>query len=411
MFEKEISDLTVSHTNIMKDIENMETLIKEEKRDYTTQEIDSLEAKIHEAEEKRVAIEDYKAKANRAALIEQNRSFQNQPKQFVLTSEPASVVHSARTNMQEQAWRNYLRAPFKSYAGAEMQYRALVQDTDNVGGYLNAPANWSSQIIQALDNEVFMRTKGTVLPALTGSDTAGFPVLETDFEDHTWTTEILQDEDTTTPFNKRELKPNMLAKYIKVSMKLLNISNFPVEAYIRGRLQYKLSGTLETAYMTGSGTGEPLGLFTDSASGISTDVVTTFDYAGFCEGLSNLKSKYWPNASWVMTQDAFVEAIKMLDSNGRPIYQPSMAAGVPGTIFGRPVLVSAYSKATDNSSYFVIFGDLSKYWIIDHANFGIQRCDELGALTNQVYFVSRWMSDGAPVLAEAFTRLTMVLGS
>ena len=54
--------------------------------------------------------------------------------------------------------------------------------------------------------------------------------------------------------------------------------------------------------------------------------------------------------------------------------------------------------------YVGILGDFSNYWIADALSMQVQRLNELYAETNQVGFIGRLETDGAPVLEEAFVR-------
>ena len=57
--------------------------------------------------------------------------------------------------------------------------------------------------------------------------------------------------------------------------------------------------------------------------------------------------------------------------------------------------------------YLGIFGDFRHYWIADSMSFAVQRLVELYAETDQTGFVGRTSVDGAPVLEEAFARITL----
>jgi HK97 family phage major capsid protein len=54
-----------------------------------------------------------------------------------------------------------------------------------------------------------------------------------------------------------------------------------------------------------------------------------------------------------------------------------------------------------------LLGDFSHYWIADALSMQIQRLNELYAETNQVGFIGRLETDGAPVLEEAFVRVKL----
>jgi len=136
------------------------------------------------------------------------------------------------------------RRAFATYLGTGIQ--SGLQTTSNPqGGYL-APTQTATDLIRYLQDEVFMRGLGTVLPPLASAVSLGVPTLETDPGDADWTAEVPASdisEDTDMALGKRELSPHLATKLIKVSMKLLRVSVVPVEALIRERLGYKLAVT------------------------------------------------------------------------------------------------------------------------------------------------------------------------
>jgi HK97 family phage major capsid protein len=241
------------------------------------------------------------------------------------------------------------------------------------------------------------------------------PTLEADPADPTWTAEILTGtEDSAMAFGRRELLPHPLAKRIKVSNKLLR--QLPgVEALVRDRLAYKFAVTMEACYMTGTGAGQPLGVFTASADGITTarDVATdnaatypTFD--GLINAKYTLKGQYWPTARWIFHRDVLKKISKLVNGEGQYIWQPSVIEGQPDRILGMPVLMSEYAPSTMTANLYVgILGDFRYYWIADALDMQVQRLVELYAETNQVGLIGRMESDGAPTLSEAFVRIQL----
>ncbi|HUU96345.1 MAG TPA: phage major capsid protein [Phycisphaerae bacterium] len=294
--------------------------------------------------------------------------------------------------------------------------RALQKDADIYGGYLSAPQVWLGELIQAVDNDVFMRQIARVLPPLLTSGTVGAPSLDNDPADPTWTTEILVgSEDSTLSFGKRELTPHPLAQYLKVSRKLLRNSSISADAIVRNRLAYKMGVVMEAAYMTGSGAAQPLGVFTASDDGISTDrdvstgnTDTEMRFDGLMEALYTLKPQYQNRATWIFNKAGVKQLRKLKDGEGRYIWQPSVVAGTPDTILTRPVMQSEYAPSTFETGLYVgIVGDFSQYWIVDALNATIQVLLELYAATNQNGYYIRAESDAMPVLEEAFVRVTL----
>lgn len=296
----------------------------------------------------------------------------------------------------------------------KFEFRALQADSDAAGGYLYQPMEFVNDLIKAVDNLVFIRQWANVQQVST-AESLGRPSLENDPADPTWTSELaIGTEDSTMSFGMRELNSHPLAKYIKVSRKLLR--KVPgAEALVRDRLAYKFAVTMENAYLNGDGAGQPLGLFTASDSGVPTsrdvstgNTTTSIKFDGLMEAKYTLKSQYWRAARWLFHRDAVKQIAKLKDGEGQYIWQSSVREGQPDMLLGFPVYVSEYVPNTFTTGLYVgILGDFSHYWIADALEMEIQRLDELFAATNQVGFVGRWESDGMPVLAEAFVRVTL----
>lgn len=309
----------------------------------------------------------------------------------------------------QQAFRGWLRG---TRSTAEL--RALQADSDILGGYLYAPMQFVDNLIQAVDNMVFMRQLATMYTVM-NAETLGAPSLDNDPADPTWTSELLiGTEDSTMSFGRRELNPHPLAKYIKVSRKLLR--KVPsAEALVRERLAYKFAVVAENAYLNGSGANQPLGVFTASAQGISTsrdvstgNTATSIQFGGLKEAKWTLKGQYWPRARWIFHRDALKQIDKLVDGSGAYIWQPSTQVGNPDRLLGFPFLASEYAPNTFTASQYVgILGDFSYYWIADALMMELQRLDELYAATNQVGFIGRLETDGMPVLEEAFVRVKL----
>lgn len=309
--------------------------------------------------------------------------------------------------------------------GTRLAQRAIQADSDIVGGYLIAPQEFVARLIKFVNNYVFIRKKGTV-NTLKAAQSLGAPSLDTDISNANWTSELdTGNEDTAMAFGKRELTPRPLAKRIKVSNKLLrmaalqggasadnSVAGGGAEGLVRDRLGYVFGITEEQAFLTGSGSNQPLGIFTASSRGIDTsrDVLTGSSTGVTVDGLIaakyNQKVQYWPRLEWIFHR-AVLQVIRQLkDANGNYMWVPGGLGGEADTMLDIPVNMSEYAPSVlTTGNYVGALGDLSFYWIADAEQLEIQRLNELYAAANQTGFIARLELDGMPVLAEAFTRL------
>lgn len=299
------------------------------------------------------------------------------------------------------------------------QRKDLAADQSDVGGTLVAPQEFVARLIKWLDNEVFIRGMSTI-ETITSAQSLGAPTLEADLSDADWTSEIATGtRDTGLRTGKRELFPHPLAKRVLISRKFLRMSAIPADALVRDRLGYKFAVSQESAFLTGNGANQPLGVFTTHAQGIST----ARDYAAAAQAalvgddiinvFESLKPQYQKRSTWVMHRLIMREIRKIKTSFGEYIWQPGLSTERPATILDRPYVLSEYAPYNSSTvplatgNYVAIVGDFSFYWIVDALNMEVQVVDQLYAETNQIGYIGRMETDGSPVLEEAFARLKM----
>lgn len=361
-------------------------------------------------------IQSLREQADRLKSIEANEAELNQRNgEPVIADGPAPTGKPANLRASEEyrtAFTDYLKTGVMNHAEA----RAVLQaDSDTGGGYF-LPEQMTSNIIQALDNQLFFRGLSTVIQ-VNGSNSVGAVALDADPSDAEWTGEISSTSmDTTMAFGRRELNPRLIAKRIKISQKLLR--NLPsIESFVQSRLAYKLAVPQENAFLNGTGANQPLGVFTASANGIpsgstydiSTDNTTT---AITADGLKNIKyalpAQYRRGASWLYHRDAIKMISKLTDGLGGYLWQSGIAAGDPDRLLGLPVYESEYVPNTFTTGQYVgILGDFKQYYIAESLGMSVQRLTELYAETSQVGYIIRAEVDGMPALPAAFRRVTL----
>lgn len=327
---------------------------------------------------------------------------------------PGPVTTSTDPEAEKRAaFRSYLKGGLDRMHPNEI--RALQADLNTQAGYLVPPEQFVNELIKFVDNATVVRGLARK-HVLSGAASMGAPELTADVAAPAWTAEIGSfSEDSTMAVGKRELSPNQLTKGIKVSLKLL--ANAPgIESLVAERLAYQFAITEESAFISGTGAGQPLGLFTASANGVSTarDVntgnsTTAFVADNLFDNLYSLKEQHQAKAKWLMHRDAVKMARKLKDGNGQYLWAPGLSAGNPDSLLTKPVVMSEYAPNTFTTGLYVgIVGNFDFYWICDVPSaFSLQRLVELYAATGQVGFIGRAWCDGAPVLAEAFSRIKL----
>lgn len=319
---------------------------------------------------------------------------------------PGTPEHSRGTEAYLAAFCHYIRTGRESLA--------LTVGKNTKGGYL-APTQMAADLIKFLDNAVFMRQLCRV-ETLGSAVSLGVPSFDTDYTTADWTAEITASdlsEDDTAAFGKREFVPHQLTKLALWSKALIRAVP-SLTSFVTERLGYQFAITEETAFMTGTGAQQPLGIFVASTDGITTardvtaSATTSFTGDDLWNMFFTIKQQYQNNATWVVSRPFIKMARKLKDGNSNYIWQPGLN-GVPGTLCDRPYVMSEYASQTFTTGLYVaVLGDFKTgYWIADSMDQEYEDVSILFTLKGKGGVKATKWTDGAPVLAEAFARLKL----
>lgn len=279
--------------------------------------------------------------------------------------------------------------------------------------FVLAPEQFVDEIIKEVEKQAVIYGRVRKL-AVNGAGSLGVPYEKTDADSAEWTNEIPNSDiavDKKWAFGKRELSPTDLVKQILVTKKLLATSAFPIDTLAKDKIAEKLTDAFENGILNGTGSNQPLGVFTKSADGINEDRdIETAAAALSADDLINMKMSLRPayrnKAVWVMSSEILKDVMKLKAQDGRYLWQPAIADGQPSTILGLPVIESEYAPAVKVSgSYVAVLGDFSHYWFAYWKGLDITVLNEKYAGTNQVGFLGHTLADGQPTLSAAFARL------
>lgn len=270
---------------------------------------------------------------------------------------------------------------------------------DSEGGYL-VPDEFENTLVEALESENIFRKLATVIKTSNGD--RKIPIVTSKGEAN-W----VDENGTYTPsddvFGQTVLSAHKLSTAIKISEELINDSAFDMTSYISREFARRMGAKEEEAFFVGDGSGKPTGIFASSGGAEigATAQTSAITFDDVMEIFYSLRSPYRKNAVWVLN-DSTVKALRKLkDSNGNYIWQPSVSAGIPDTIFNRPYYTSSYIPELKAGNKVMAFGDFSYYWISDRQGRSFKRLNELFAMTGQIGFIASQRVDGKLTLSEA----------
>lgn len=336
----------------------------------------------------------------------------------VKIAEAAQADIKPDESLQAKAWANYLRRGKHGLSDAETKILTVADGSE--GGYMVAPTQWVNEMIKEIDKETYALAASRVWP-LTQAASLGAPAITANTSNYSWTTEIESISPTNFTTGKRELNPKSLRKAISVSNSWLRLAANG-EATIREQLALVYAYTIETAWLYGSGAGEPLGVMVADSQGVGTGqdyttagslTVAADDVIG---AFYKLRPAYQNRATWIVSPDLLADLRKLKDTANNYVWQPFGGTGqymvnsAPGTILGRPYLVSEFVTGKTSGSwvanqYAGVVGDFSYYWwAVVHQLEVFVDPYSLASTDSTVYYGKGWM-DGMPVLGSAFSRL------
>jgi HK97 family phage major capsid protein len=301
-----------------------------------------------------------------------------------------------------------LAFPRETRAGTD-----VILENQGQGGYLVAPVETTEDIVKQIDNLVFIRQICRYYKVTT-TQAIGVRQMLTRVDDSDWTTEIAPvTADTSLSFGRRDLTPHTLTKLVRASIRIIE-AGVDAEEIVNEELAYKNAVTQEKAFLTGSGTGQPLGVFVASPQGIPTtqdilsSVVADFAADDLIAMKYGMKQPYFfdDRSRWVMGRPIVQQVRTFKDTMGQYIWRAGLASDRPDTILDVPLAVSEYAPTTKTTgSYIAILGNFGYYAVAEFRDFFITRLNEFFQMQNEIGFISRSFVDGAPVLGEAFVRL------
>ena len=320
-----------------------------------------------------------------------------------LTGKPGAKMGKDETEKTGRASDEYkgsfwnamrVKAPMPSVLNA------LQEGTDSEGGYL-VPDEFERTLVEALEEENVFRTLAHVIK--TSSGDRKIPVVASKGT-ASWVDEEGAYTESDDAFSQVSIGAYKLGTMIKVSEELLADSVFDLEAYISKEFARRIGAREEESFFNGDGKGKPLGILAakDGAEvGVTAASATAITADEVIDLFYSLKAPYRKNAVWVLNDATVKQIRKLKDSTGQYLWQPSLVAGTPDTILGRPVKTSAFMPTAAAGAKTIAFGDFKYYWIADRQGRTFKKLSELYAANGQVGFMGTQRVDGKLILPEA----------
>ena len=310
-----------------------------------------------------------------------------------------SATKTEDVDIQMKAFKSWVRKGEVD----EMEKKALYESDDTLGGFY-APTEYVEEIIKTVTEISPIRSIARVrttskraieIPKRTGQFAAQW-VSETGTRSETtgYTTGLL------------EITAHEQYALVDISQAMLEDSAFNLEGEMSAEFSEQFSKAEGTAFVSGSGIGQPLG-FTDSTAGVSSTNSgsgSALTANGILDLVYAIKSEYLGNARFVMSRGTFAKLLQLEDTEGQKIFHVglNLVSGAPSTIVGFPYVLATDMPAIAGSAKPIAFGDFSRaYTILDRVNLSVMRDPFSQATSGNIRYVARRRVGGTVVLPEA----------
>lgn len=310
-------------------------------------------------------------------------------------SGPASpVAEELRSFLRGERGRYYDVAP-----AGPVDYRTLTKGVAAAGGNTVPTSFYDRLIAHLIETSGLMQAMPTVLNTA-GGETIQVPKT-TAHSSAAIVTEGSAIAASDPAFGQIPLGAYKYGTLIQVSRELLDDAGVDLEGYLAMQAGRALGNAYGAHAITGTGTGQPRGVVTDATVGVTggAGVAGKFTADNLIDLHYSVIAPYRASAScmWMMRDASIAEVRKLKDSNGQYLFQPSLVAGTPDTLLGKPVITDPNVAAVALSAKSVVFGDFSQYFVRFAGGVRFERSDDYAFNTDLVTFRALLRADGSLV--------------
>lgn len=283
---------------------------------------------------------------------------------------PGTGDEKLEPSVERKAFDEYLR--HGKEAGADT-LKTLTVSSDPQGGYL-APNEMSTEMIRDLVQ--FSPIRGLANVRSTSAPAVTYP-KRTGVTNGLWKGETQAQGGSEPTFAQTDIPVREINTYVDISNQLLADSAGQAEAEVRLALAEDFGKKEGVAFVKGVGTLDPEGILTASGVGYTfTGNASTLGSTPADKLIDlyySLPAAYRNRGTWLMNGTTLAAIRKLKDSTTNIyLWQPSLAAGQPETILGRPVIEDPEMPDVGSAAEPVVFGDIATaYRIIDRIGLSI----------------------------------------
>lgn len=155
-------------------------------------------------------------------------------------------------------------------------------------------------------------------------------------------------------------------EWVQLSMEILQDSAIDIEQFLGELLGERLARRVNVELTTGDGSGDPNGIVTASAAGVTAASATLLDADEIIDLLHSVDPAYRasPKCRFMFNDGTLAKIRKLKDGNGQYIWSMGdIRDGQPGSLLGQRYSVNQAVASVATGTKPIVFGDFSKYFV------------------------------------------------
>jgi HK97 family phage major capsid protein len=284
--------------------------------------------------------------------------------------DPAAPEHKA-------AFRAYLRTGDAAEL-ARIERKTLSVGADPEGGYLVTP-----EVSDRIVSTIFETSPVRALAAVESISTDSLELLVDKADAGAgWVAETEARAETTSPdLAKINIPVHEIYAEPRATQKLIDDSSIDIETWLTGKVADKFARTEATAFVNGTGVGQPRGFLTYPAGTdwgqieqVNSGGAGVVKADGLIDLQHSLKEGYGANAVWLVNRLVVRDIRKLKDSQNQYLWEPGLKIDGHETLLGRPIHTATDMPVAAADSLSVAYGDFGRaYQVVDRVGVRVLR--------------------------------------
>jgi HK97 family phage major capsid protein len=278
-----------------------------------------------------------------------------------------------------------------------IDYRTLSRLTTGAGGNTVPTSFYERLMAHLIEVSAVLQAGATVLRT-DGGETIQVPKT-TSHSTAVLTAEAASLSASDPAFGQASLGAYKYGVLIQVSRELIDDTGVDLEGYLAMQAGRALGNAFGADAITGNGSAKPTGLLNNTTLGATGPTGANGGFGAtsptansggdflidlFYSVIAPYRSSR--SAAWLMRDATMAVVRKLKDTTGQYLFQPSLVAGTPDTIMGKPALTDPFMPAMATGAKSVAFGDLSQFFIRMVGGVRFERSDDYAFANDLVTF-------------------------